>query len=222
MKMDRVLVICAHPDDETLGLGGTIVKHSKKGDRIFCLTFADGETARNVSITNIKKRQKQAIAAYKLLGINDYDFLGYPDQSLDKIRLLELAQKIEKLLKKWKPNIVYTHFNGDVNQDHQQVFEATLIATRPIPNSKIKRLICYETPSSTEWGTEKFTPNLFVDIDKYLKTKLKAFNKYKGEVNTFPHPRSKESLIVRAKYWGTTVGLRNAEALLILREIAKK
>lgn len=137
------------------------------------------------------------------------------------IPLIELSKNIEKIIKKFKIEYVYTHFGEDVNQDHKKVFEATLIATRPTPNSLIKRVCFYETPSSTEWGLGKFQPNLFVDIGKFLDKKINAIKKYKDEIHDVPHPRSIEAIIARSNYWGSGVGIKHVEPFIIIREILK-
>ena len=108
-----------------------------------------------------------------------------------------------------------------MNQDHKRVFDATLIACRPVPSSKISSLICYETPSSTDWGNDCFKPNFYVDISKGLEKKIKAFKQYKNEISNYPHPRSVESLKNRAGYWGSKIGLKYAEAFIKIREISK-
>jgi LmbE family N-acetylglucosaminyl deacetylase len=217
--MKRILVTCAHPDDETLGMGGTLSVNIKNGAKIFVLICADGETSRMKNQTWVKKRQKQAENALSILGVKEYEFLYYPDQLLEQISLLELSGKIEKIIKKWKPDTVYTHFNGDLNQDHRRVFEATMIAVRPVPKSPIQNVICFETPSSTEWGTVGFHPNYFVDIKSGIKQKIKAMKKYSEEVKAAPHPRSVKSLINRAEYWGSIIGRESAEAFIQIRKI---
>jgi LmbE family N-acetylglucosaminyl deacetylase len=219
--MEKILVVSAHPDDETLGLGGTIKLHSLSGSNVCVLNFADGESARKKSMKNILKRKKQGEKAATILGIKETQFLDYEDQKLDTIPILELSKHIESAIKKWNPSIIYTHFWGDVNQDHRVLFEATIIATRPTPNSKIKKIICYETPSSTEWGYQQFNPNYFIDISKVKKVKIKAFQQYKDEIKSFPHPRSEESIMNRSNYWGSSVGIKNAEAFFILRDIIR-
>jgi len=224
-KISKVLVVCAHPDDETLGLGGTLALHVKNSAKVFVLIFADGESSRsNSTPKKLKQRQKQAEKACSILGIKNVRFLNYPDQKLDTFPLLELAKHIEAVIKKFRPDTIYTHYWGDVNQDHQKLFEATLIATRPLPTSSIKRVICFETPSSTEWGhaEKKFNPNLFVDINSVLNKKMKAVQQYKNEILSFPHPRSKDAIVNRAHHWGSSVGLKHAEAFMILRQIVKK
>ena len=219
--MKKILVICAHPDDETLGLGGTIRLHTLKGSKVFVLIFTDGESSREKSTKKIKQRQEQAKKAAKELKIQDIKFLGYQDQRLDTIPLLELAKHIESVIKKFKPETVFTHFWGDVNQDHRILFDATSIATRTTPKSMINRVICYETPSSTEWSHHNFKPNLYVNIEKVLKQKLKALSNYKNEMREFPHPRSRKAIISRSSYWGTTVGIKSAEAFIVIRDLMK-
>jgi N-acetylglucosamine malate deacetylase 1 len=221
--MKKILVISAHPDDESLGLGGTLALHAKNGDEVFVLIFTDGESSRGKKENQITKREEQSKRACKILGIKKVKFLRYLDQNLESISLVEIANEIEDVIKNWSPSIIYTHYWGDMNQDHRRLFEATKIATRPIPNSSIKRVLCYETPSSTEWGknTEAFNPNHFVNISSTLKIKLKAIKQYKNEIKKFPHPRSIEGISVRSKFWGSCTGLENAEAFIILQNIEK-
>jgi len=219
--MSKILITCAHPDDETLGMGGTIFLHAKNGDEIFVLVFTDGELSRGKAKSNIKKRKEQSTKAFSILGITKSKFLKYEDQKLDIIPLIKLAKEIEKIIISWKPDIVYTHYWGDVNQDHRAVFKATQIATRPMPTSNIKKLICFEIPASSEWGipTEVFKPNFFINIKSSINKKILAFKKYEKEVMKFPHPRSEEGINNRAKYWGSTIGVQLVEAFISLREI---
>ena len=215
-QFKKILVIGAHPDDETLGLGGTINACAKNKSKINCLIFTDGELARRKN-TRIQQRKNQSMNAAKVLGINKIDFLGFVDQKLDIIPVVDLSKKIETAIEKFNPDTIFTHFWGDVNQDHRRVFEATNIATRAVPDSKIKNIICYETPSSSEWGIETFRPNFFVDISKSLSSKIKAFKKYTYEVRKFPHPRSEQAIKDRASFWGSTSGMKSSEAFMIYR-----
>ncbi|MEM4249728.1 MAG: PIG-L deacetylase family protein [Candidatus Nitrosotenuis sp.] len=219
--MSKILVISAHPDDETLGLGGTIALNVKNKNDVFVLVFTDGQYGRDDSKRGILKRRNQAKKACTILGVKNVKFLNYKDQRLDTIPLVTLARDIELSISSWNIDTVFTHFWGDVNQDHKRLFEATLIATRPHPKSQVKTCICYETPSSTDWGNkpEGFNPNLFVDIDGVVTKKIHALEQYADEMGEFPHPRSKESVINRAKYWGSAVGIKYAETFTILREI---
>lgn len=219
--MKKILVVCAHPDDETLGMGGTIALHSERKEEVYVLILTDGEAARGKKSAKILKRKNQAKKACEILGVKKIKFLNYVDQRLDTIAISELSKKIESVVKEWDPDIVYTHFWNDINQDHRQVYEATSIAVRPLPKSKVSQFIVFETPSSTEWSSKKksFSPNLFVNIKKVLNEKLDAFEKYKGEVMPYPHPRSKEGVMNKAKFWGNVVGMEFAEAFVIIREL---
>ncbi|MDI6781784.1 MAG: PIG-L family deacetylase, partial [bacterium] len=144
-----------------------------------------------------------------------------PDQRMDGIPLLDVVQPIEALIKQIEPEIIYVHHHGDVNQDHRVVFEATMVAARPVKESSVKNIFCYETLSSTEWcppfSERVFKPNVFVDVRETIEQKLDAFRCYESEIREFPHPRSLEALKNAAKQWGSRVGLGYAEAFELIR-----
>lgn len=218
--MKKILIICAHPDDESLGLGGTLALHSQNGDQVRIMIMTDGESSRLNQNSSISTRKKQCEKACDVLGISDIKFLDFKDQSLDTVSVLSLSQSIEKEISLFNPSLIYTHFWNDLNQDHRRIFEATKIASRPLPKSSIKELICFETPSSTEWSYgEKFSPNYFVDVKKVFNKKLKAISYYEKELQKYPHPRSIEGITSRAQYWGSTVGVNYAEAFVKIFEI---
>ena len=221
IRKENVLAICAHPDDETLGLGGTLARHAESGDNVSVLIFADGQFKRDNSSSGIKKRRDQAKKACSTIGVKKVEFLNFTDQKMDTIPLVEIIDKIEMAIKKSCASILYAHYWGDVNQDHRRLFEASLVASRPHSQSTIKQLICFETPSSTEWGglQNNFSPNLFVNIEKTIGKKLAALKEYKEEIGRFPHPRSIEAIENRSKFWGSTAGVKNAEAFRIVRQI---
>ena len=228
MKKKNILVISAHPDDEVLGCGGTIIKHSKKFN-VFSIIAGEGITSRNKKRPkNIKSRlnilKKQALMAAKIMGVRKTFFLSLPDNKLDTLPLLEIIQKIESIILKIKPEIIYTHHHGDLNIDHQIINRAVLTATRPMNKFNVKSIRTFEVLSSTEWNFQDskdniFKPNLFIDITKEMKKKIKSFLCYKSEVMPFPHPRSKDAIKYLAKLRGSTSGFRAAEAFFIARSI---
>ena len=127
--------------------------------------------------------RKDAIKANKILGVTDISFENFPDNEMDLISNLEITKKIESIIYDFEPDIVYTHFKDDVNVDHRILYNATVTATRPIPNSNIKQVISFEIPSSTEWYfPSSFSPNIFIDINKELKSKIRALLAYKNEI----------------------------------------
>lgn len=220
----RVLVLAAHPDDETYGLGGTIARHVHAGDQVSVLILTDGVTARHDRIELQKAAARKACA---ILSVTKVHFAGLPDQRLDDMPLLEIIRPISEALEKLQPHIVYTHHCGDVNQDHRAVFAATLVAVRPFGDSPVRRVLCYEIPSSTEWGPPfsvwAFLPNVFVDIRETMETKLRAIEAYRetfqSEVKPFPHPRSLEAVRIHAQWRGISVGMQVAEAFMLVREL---
>ena len=234
----NILVIAAHPDDEVLGLGGTIKKLSKNGNNVKIVIMATGIKARrsknysnsneyeiNDNISNefdsqIKILRKEATKSSKILGAKSIDFLNFPDNEMDTVSLLEVTKSIEKIISDFNPEIVYTHTNFDVNIDHRICNQATLVATRPYVNTKVKQVISYEVPSSTEWYfPSSFSPNIFVDISNELTAKKNALKSYTNEIRNFPHPRSVDALDAISKKWGSVSGFKHAEAFYLLRKL---
>ena len=230
----NVLVVSAHPDDEVIGMGGTLKKLSAK-HKVNILFLADGITARrkgghvNVPIyepksldkkkmiKEIEIRKKHALKALRILGVKNVKFLDLPDNELDLVPLLKLAKEVEKEIEKTKCSIIFTHHYNDLNVDHRLAYEATLTAARPLFPSRVNSIISFEAISSTDWHFPyKFKPNLFIDISSEIKNKLKALNEYKYEIRKFPHPRSSETLEAVAKRWGSLYGYKAAEAFEIV------
>ena len=233
----KILVVAAHPDDEGLGMGGTIKKLSKEGNEIKTIFLSTGILARrpfenkasdniytkrflsqvNIRLKNLRKDAKNAA---KVLGVDQIEFMDFPDNEMDIVSNLQITKTIENEISNFKPSIVYMPTKYDVNVDHQAVFNATLTATRPQKNSKIKEVISFEIPSSTEWFFPlEYSPNIFVDISKEIKSKFLALKKYKNEIREFPHPRSIIALEAIARRWGSISGFQYAEAFSLIRKL---
>jgi len=212
-----ILIVAAHPDDEVLGCGGTIAKLASQGAEVATLIMTNGEPSRNENI------QLQANNASDILGSLSPRILDFPDQRLDCVPMQEIAAAVRNAVIDYEPEIVYTHFAGDLNKDHRLVFEATAIATRPTKRHRVRKLYSYHIPSSTEWAFGQlgtFTPNVFVGIaGKPLDSKRQAMSQYTKEYMEFPHPRSPEALFAIASSWGSVAGLLAAEAFVLVRDI---
>jgi len=236
-----VLVIAAHPDDEILGMGGTIKKYTKNGNNVKIVFMATGIFARRstnyenspkykfdkksekLAKKQLKKLRNDALSAAKIVGVKDVEFLNFPDNEMDLVSNLQITKKIEEIIEDYNPSVVYTHSPHDINIDHRILYNATITATRPSPSTKVKQVISYEVPSSTEWNFPlTFSPNIFVDISKELPAKLNAMSKYKEELRKFPHPRSIEALEAIAKRWGSVSGFNAAEAFSLVRDLREK
>ena len=228
--MSNVFVIAAHPDDEVLGCGGTLLKHVDKGDKVYILFVSEGVSGRfnknqkAECLKEISKREEMAIKAAKLGKFEIVDFLNLKNLELNSYPHNYLTNIIFKYFKKYKPEIVYTHYEHDLNIDHYHTFFSTYVASRPNNDFKINKLLSFEIPSSTDWGIKsngrQFCPNYFVDIKKYIKKKEILLNQYKFEMRKTPHSRSIKNIISLSVFRGGVVGLHNAEAFYINKIIS--
>lgn len=224
--MGNILIVAAHPDDEVLGMGATIVKLVEAGERVFCLFMTDGETSRAHSTQNdCSIRQEAAKKSALILGYSIYSFNSFPDNALDSVKLIELVKVVEKAIDEVKPKAVFTHSIADLNIDHRLTFEAVVTACRPQPNDhRVERLLSFEVPSATGWlpGSE-FKPNYFECIKQsHFKKKQLALEAYGSEMRDFPHVRSYDAILARGQYWGSFVGSSLAEPFQTLREISQE
>ena len=208
----KILVIAPHPDDEVLGMGGTIKKLSKKNKIILCVV-SEGATAQYKDKKMIKVRRDSCKKTAKILGISQTIFLDYPDMRLN-LSHLDINKKLEEIIEKYKPEIVYTAPKNDLNLDHQMVFNSTLVACRP--KSGVKQILCYEIQGNTK---VPFAPNVFENIEKEFPYKIKGFKMYESEVEEFPNPRSITAIENLAIQRGVESGTKKAEAFELIRVV---
>ena len=221
----NVLVVAAHPDDETLGCGGTIAGHAAAGDTVQVLFLADGVGARGGhDAAAIASRNRAAADAATTLGAEAPRSLGLPDNRLDTVPLLDIVKPIEALVAELAPAVVYTHHGGDLNIDHRIAHRAVLTACRPLPESPVRAIHAFEVPSSSEWADagDPFVPARFVDIGETFATKMAALACYGDEMRAFPHPRSSEAIEALARWRGASAGLALAEAFAVVREVERR
>ncbi|WP_338450814.1 PIG-L deacetylase family protein [Niallia oryzisoli] len=215
----NVLVIAAHPDDEILGCGGTIKKLINQGYEVTTVIAAKGRKEEEQHI-------KQCILkSNENLGIKNIVFWEYPNLLLEKVPLVEINKKIEDLLIKNEPSMIFTHHYGDINRDHQILFQAVLTAARPLPGKRPVEILCFETVSSSDWSQhtndKEFKPNYFVDISDTIDEKIESLKAYDVEMRPFPHPRSYDGVKYLARVRGMTVGVEYAESFEIIRKVWK-
>jgi N-acetylglucosamine malate deacetylase 1 len=218
--MTRVLVIAAHPDDEVLGMGGTIAVHTDRGDAVRVLVVTDGSSTQYPGDADIRARkEEEARRAASELGVGDYVHLDLPDMRLDTLAHVEVNRVVEEHLRDFEPSVVYT-VQPDVNNDHRVLFDSVSVATRPVPGHGVRRLLTYAPTSSTEWtpaAVNWFVPNWYVDVTATIERKLAAFAQYETERREYPHPRSERAIRATAEFHGTTCGCEYAEPFVLVR-----
>jgi LmbE family N-acetylglucosaminyl deacetylase len=216
---DRILVVAAHPDDELLGCGGTIALHTRAGDNVTTVIACEGESLRYGK--GAVDQELHIKSAARTLGVEDTRLLGFPDQKLDTLNLVEIITPLEEVVGEVRPKIVYCQHGGDINRDHQLLFSALLVATRPTEEC-IQSIYAFDTASSTEWAYPRtFIPDTWVDISATLQIKLEAMACYKSETRDYPHPRSLQALEYKAKAWGNQSCLEAAEVFMTVRRVMR-
>ncbi len=226
-KKDRILIISAHPDDEVIGCGGTILKAIDLGAKVSVLFLGEGVSTRYPNNENskackaaIKFREQSALKCLKSLGIRNFKFNHFLCTRFDTYPILNFVRIIENFIGQAKPNIIFTHNESEVNIDHVVTNKATEIACRPISKLSVKKIYAYEAVCSSNFKFKKnFSPDTYVDIKKYIKRKIKALKYYKNEIRNYPFPRSTLGIETQARYRGMQSGLEFAEAFELLRSI---
>ena len=211
----NILVFAPHNDDEVLGVGGSIRRYVLEGNKVFVCEVTSGPKYRMM--------QEEARKAHEVLGVSESFFLNLPVSELADMKKIEVNKKLNEIVKKVKPEIIFTPFIEDMHLDHRMVTEAVLVAARPINQCSIKRLYMYETLSETGWnvpyGNKNFTPNVWIDISNTIDIKIKAMRCYQSQMMRSPHPRSEEGIRALAAYRGLTIGVNYAESFMLVREI---
>lgn len=217
-KNDRILIVAAHPDDETIGMGGSIAKLTQSQVEVSVLFVADGVTSREIQRESLAERKSSSLLALSKLGTEKVKFLDLPDNRLDSIPRLRIIREIEQAILDFKPTVVFTNSLEDLNVDHRIVSECSIVATRPAVNSNIRALLSFEVCSSTDrfFGKTTFAPNVFFDISNNYPSKLDALKAYGVEIDAHPSARSIETILARNTYWGGFSGCSLAEAFKLM------
>lgn len=221
-KNRKILIVVAHPDDEILGMGGTMAKLAHDGNELHIAFLSKGEGSRGEEIANERLRAKQAEKVANFLKAKLHWLANFPDNEFDKVSLLQVTKVVEEIINKIHPDVVYTHHHGDLNIDHRITFQAVMTACRPGKTS-VREIYSFEVLSSTDWQAKiegrAFLPNLYIDIGDYIEDKIKLINIYAREIGVFPFPRSEKGIRTLAQYRGMECGLNLAEAFCLIRGV---
>lgn len=223
--MKNVIVISAHPDDETLGAGGTILKHVANGDNVYWLIVTNVFENQGFSKERVESRQEEIREVEKLLGVSKTYLLNYPTMTLSSSSLIKMVPEISTVFSEVQPEIIYTLNRSDAHSDHRVIFDAVMACTKSFRYPFIKQILMYECISETEFApalAEKaFLPNYFVDITDYLDRKNEIMKVFESEIAEHPFPRSLENIRALAHFRGASVGVKYAEAFQLLKYIDK-
>jgi len=216
---NKVLVLAVHPDDETLGCGGTLLKHKDNNDQIHLLIATSIDETHDY----YEKREREIEQISKLYDFNSLHNLRLKTMRVDEYTMSELVVKISNLINSIKPNIIYLPFLHDAHSDHRKIFEAAFSCTKSFRYPFLKKIYMMETLSETEFAPNlihnSFCPNVFVDITKYIEKKIEIMNVYQSEIDKHPFPRSKKNIKALATYRGASCGSEYAESFMLLKEI---
>lgn len=217
--MNKILAIAVHPDDETLGCGGTLLKHKANGDEIHWLIC----TTIDKNHSYYETREEEIEEVSNLYKFNSVHNLRLKTMQVDEYSMSELVGKISKVINEIKPNIIYLPFKGDVHSDHREIFEASYSCTKSFRYPFIRKIYMMETLSETEFAPstkeDSFVPNTFVDISEFIDKKLEIMQVFKSEIDKHPFPRSERNLRALAIFRGATCGCEYAESFILLKEI---
>lgn len=216
---NKILIIAVHPDDETLGCGGTLLKHKAYGDDahwLICTTI-------DQSHSYYEQREKELQLVSDAYGFDGVHNLRLKTMQVDEYSMSELIGKISNVINELKPNIIYLPFKGDVHSDHRKIFEASYSCTKSFRYPFVKKIYMIETLSETEFSPstkeDSFIPNVFVDISEHMEKKIEIMKMFESEIAPHPFPRSERNLRALATFRGATAGCDYAESFVLLKEI---
>lgn len=220
--MKKVLVVAPHPDDEIIGVGGTILKEISSGNEVYVCIFTKGVSPM-FEESLVEKTREEARTCHREIGVKETIFLDFPAVMLEKENRYELNGALLETVKRINPDEVYIPHIGDMQKDHQIVAEACMVALRPKYDFAPSAIYAYETLSETGWNipnvANEFIPNRFVDISDHLQGKADAMKYYGSQLSPFPNARSIEAIEALAKHRGSLMNVMAAEAFMVVREI---
>lgn len=221
--MKKVLVIAPHPDDETLGCGGSLLRHIANGDEVHWMIVTAITTEIGFTSERVGRRNVEIEKVGKAYGFAGIHRIGFPAMYLDSVEKRQLIEAIGAVVQRIKPEILLIPYRNDAHSDHAVVFDATVSCSKSFRYPSVHGVYVYETLSETEFGLRTddpgFRPNLFVEISSWIDRKISIMRMYDGEILEFPFPRSETCIRAQASLRGSQAGVQAAEAFMIVKEI---
>jgi len=221
--MATIAVVATHPDDETLGCGGTLLKHKHAGDAIHWIIATEMRTEDGYPQDAVRRRDREISQVSDSYGFDGVHRMHLPTTKVDEFPFNQLVAKSSELISKINPNVLYLPFKSDIHSDHRILFHAFYSCTKIFRYPAIRKVMMMETLSETEFApstsTDCFMPNVFTDISSFIDKKISIMKQYEGELKTHPFPRSEVSIKALATLRGATAGCAYAESFMLLKEI---
>lgn len=221
--MSKVLVVSAHPDDETLGCGGTILKHRQNGATIDWLIMTNIHESLGWKPDRVQQRQEQIAKVAQLYGFGETHKLDFPSMGLDSLTMHQMIEAVSGVVRRLEPDTIYVPNRSDIHSDHRITFQTVMSSSKNFRYPYVKRILMYECLSETEFAPalpeNVFLPNVFTDITDYFAQKLEIMGIYESECMPSPLPRSIDAITSLAKFRGSSIGCKYAEAFMLVKEI---
>lgn len=218
---NKVIIITPHPDDETLGCGGSILKHIQNGDQVSWVIVTQ-MNQKFYSLEKINTRNKEIKKVNENYCFTKVFQLPFCAAKLGEIEKEELINGISHVFSEVNPNIIYVPYRNDIHSDHKIVFDAAMVCTKWFRYPSVQKVLVYETLSETDFSMNPdstgFRPNVFVNIEEYIEQKIEIMKIYESEIDAHPFPRSEESIRALATLRGSAAGFKAAEAFMLLKE----
>ena len=222
--MTRILAIAPHPDDETLGCGGTLLRHIAQDDAVHWVIATRMEPA-TFPAERVTRREAEIAAVAKAYGFAGVHALGFAAARLNAVPRATLIEALAQVVRAVEPGVVLTPFPGDAHGDHRAVFEAVAACAKTFRYPSVETVLAYETLSETDFALDPtapaFRPNLFVEIGPFLERKIEIMRLFEGELGEHPFPRSAEAIRAAALLRGAQANCRAAEAFMVLKDIRR-
>lgn len=211
----KICVIAVHPDDETLGCGGTILKHLRNRDEVHCIFVTGGNKSQEVMIEQVSS----------IYGFSSVHCLGFQELTLQDISLNQLIPSFASLFSKIEPQILYIPNRSDIHSDHKAVFHAVSACTKLFRYPFIEQILMCEVISETDFALglpeAVFIPNYYVDISDTFQEKLNIMSLYQSEMLPYPMTRNQNAMTSLNRYRGSLINCEYAEAFMSIKTIVR-
>ena len=219
--MSKYLIVATHPDDETLGAGGLILRKKAEGNEVYVLNMTHMDVAYGYKEDRVARRNNEIETMIKHYNLDGYYNLKLKPSGIDSYLEGDILQKISSVFNEIKPNVIILPYHKDVHSDHRVTFDLCYSCTKSFRYPFIRKILMMETISETDFAIADYTfkPNYFVDISEYIDKKVDIAKIFNGEILEHPFPRSERNIRAYGTTRGAMIGVNSAEAFVLVKAI---